>query len=240
MARLVWPSRQARPCVSEMTTPRRGCRHELGHPAQYLPRGAVRVLGKQGDEVLARHVRRIYPRVGAHETVPRLADDDAAVAVHPHDGPALSQHDLYESWVSVRRRRELEGQRRRLYFAEVHGPALRLRDHLLRHDENVPVADGGALRPRRGNYDVGENVSGDNLADAGYADHLEPRYRPSARHDTPLQRLEEGQVGAVILHCGDLVTAQADTDVACGVVERDLFGREVELEDDRPVDRRVS
>ena len=96
MATLVWPSRQARPNVSEMTTPDPRAARGRQRRAQPLGRASGSAAAASPGRRPRSSSRR---RIGADQSVARLADDHPAL--HAHDAPALAQHQLDHARVLV-------------------------------------------------------------------------------------------------------------------------------------------
>ena len=95
-------------------------------------------------------VREVDARVGAHEPVPGLADDEIAAAAHDAHRLRLDERAAGGEVVGVER----------------HEAAFGLRDDLLRDDDAVAVDDRRALRDRGLGDDDGQLVAGPDLADA--------------------------------------------------------------------------
>ena len=105
---------------------------EVGaQPVADAPRRAVAVDGQQRG-VARGHVRQVDARVGAHEAVRRLADDQVAAAAHDAHRFLLDQRL----------------GRRRVFGIDGHQAALGLGDDLLRDDDDVAVEERAVGRGR--------------------------------------------------------------------------------------------
>ena len=88
---------------------------------------------------------------------------DQHVAIHPDDAARLAKDDLDDPGVLAVLHSPLRGHRRRGHRVEPHHRAFRLRDDLLRDDEDVPGVDAQTRAPHR---------SGDQLREVGVTCHL--------------------------------------------------------------------
>ena len=110
--------------------------------------------------------------------------DDQHAAVHPHDAARLAQHDLDLPRVLPPASRVLPRHLRRLDRPQLHQPALRLRDDLLRDDQHVAVEQRRPLRSRGVDDERGDIVAGRYFGHARHADdaHLRQPRRGFGRH----------------------------------------------------------
>ena len=98
--------------------------------------GAVAVLRQQQDVmIVAGDVGGVDAGIRQHIAV-AMRDDQHALAM-PHDLGQFAKDQLDQPRVLVDLFGELDGARRRRDGAQIDDPSLRLRDDLLRDDENV-------------------------------------------------------------------------------------------------------
>ena len=139
------------------------------HETRTDPRGRrIGIDREEHERAILRRVRRVDSRRRADEAVPRLRDHERRP--RPDDLGCLGEDHLQAA--SIFSGCELACALRRLDAVEPNHAALRLRDHLLRDDDDVAVLERHALGDQRG-----EIVSLDDLGDALDGYHAELRHR---------------------------------------------------------------
>ena len=125
--------------------------------------GCVGVHRQQHDVVMAAiaDVGGVHAGVGADETVARFGDQHAVL--HADDTHSLPQDDLHGTRVLLPCLGEFQRARRGFDGTEVHDPALRLRDDLLRDDEHVVIRQRRTLRLSSGSDETTEVIPGGDL-----------------------------------------------------------------------------
>ena len=109
----------------------------------------------------------------------RLCDQNTHI--HPHDTARLAKNDLDDSRIPPVRRCPLAGERRRLHVVESNDGGLRLRDDLLRHDEDVAALNATSrdtARPDDVHDRPGEIVVRFDVRKARYREDMEIHRQP--------------------------------------------------------------
>jgi hypothetical protein len=146
---------------------------QLAHALPETASAAVGVEGQQDERARLRGIRMVDARGGAHEAVTRLGDHERATLAH--DAPRLAQDHLDLARIALLTR-ELDRLRGRFVVVDPDDAPLRLRDCLLREDDDVMILELDEADDERCEVVVPPDLR-------------QARHRDDRDHPTPLTRM---------------------------------------------------